>query len=197
MLICIVYFEYVNELSSWCYFSICYVNLICGVAHAADNSIPTPFQQLRDGVPMDAILCNEPRELSILDSTTPLCLSESTYETLSGYGLDIVKSDRSFLDIIKTVNQIPDVKEAEVQRIVAETIKLYELEKEGAFPVIDSIIEEPLRFYPFVLNLDTKEVVSHATVPDLIGTVSKILVGDYVDRAGELIVADLESNKST
>lgn len=167
-----------------------------GAAHAADVA-PPPLQQQRDGIPLDAIQCNVPNELYIRGSDTPLCLRESTYERLVSIGLDLAPSDRSYLDIINAINLIPDVKEREVQQVVSETIKMYESDTENAFSNINSMSEDPQRYYPFVLDFESKTIAAHGTAPDRIGTESSILSGDFADRSGDLIVADILTENST
>ena len=166
-----------------------------GVAYA-DSAASPPFQQQRDGVPLDAIECNAPRELYIRDSTIPLCLHMSTYELLSGYGMDLVPSDRSYADLINAISSIPGAGPAEVQRVVKETIRMYESDTENAFVNIDMLSENPILHYPFVVDPDTRTIVSHGASPARVGDPSVIL-GDYADRPGDVILEELRNGSST
>ncbi len=74
-----------------------------GFAYAGDSSgidgrHPSPLQQQRDGVPLDAIMCNMPNELYIKNTDTPVCLTPSTYERLLEYGLDLAPRDEPAAD---------------------------------------------------------------------------------------------------
>ena len=110
-----------------------------GAAYAA-SSAPPPFQQQRDGVPLDAIECNAPRDLYIRDSSIPLCLYAPTFEFLSGLGMDLIPSDRSYADMISAISSIPDAGPAEAQRVVKETIRMYESNTDSAFANIDAAV---------------------------------------------------------
>ena len=57
------------------------------------KTYPSPLQQQRDGVLLDAIMCNMPNELYIKESSVPVCITASTYERLLVYGLDLVPYD--------------------------------------------------------------------------------------------------------
>ncbi len=69
-----------------------------GDSSGTDGKYPSPLQQQRDGVPIDAILCNMPNELYIKNTDTPVCLTPSTYERLLEYGLDLAPHDEPAAD---------------------------------------------------------------------------------------------------
>ena len=56
------------------------------------NHAPSPFQQQRDGIPLDAISCNAPRDLYIRDSSIPLCLNLSTYTDWNMFAIVLAKT---------------------------------------------------------------------------------------------------------
>ena len=170
-------------------------SISAGVAYAADPA-PPPFQQQRDGVPLDAIECNEPRDLHIRDSNIPLCLYVSTYELLSGYGMDLVPSERSYADIIKAVDSIPDAGADKAQRVVRETIRMYESDRENAFANINVLSENSVLHYPFVIDPDTERIASHGASTARIGDPS-VIFGNYADRPGEAILGELRNGSGT
>ena len=170
-------------------------SISAGVAYAVDPA-PPPFQQQRDGVPLDAIECNEPRDLYIRDSNIPLCLYVSTYELLSGYGMDLVPSERSYADIIKAVDSIPDAGADKAQRVVRETIRMYESDRENAFANINVLSENSVLHYPFVIDPDTERIASHGASTARIGDPS-VIFGNYADRPGEAILGELRNGSGT
>ena len=42
--------------------------------YAIDFEYSPPLQQQRDGVPVDAIQCNAPREMYLMNAMTPVCI---------------------------------------------------------------------------------------------------------------------------
>lgn len=63
-----------------------------------DGKYPPPLQQQRDGVSLDAIMCNPSHELYLKNTDTPVCLTSSTYERLLEYGLDLTPQDEPATD---------------------------------------------------------------------------------------------------
>ena len=70
--------------------------------NAAAAEYPAPLQQQKDGIPVDAIQCNAPRDLYIKNSATPVCISASTYDSLLERGLDLALHE-SFARTIYTI----------------------------------------------------------------------------------------------
>lgn len=62
-------------------------------AYGDTETYPPPLQQQRDGVPLDAIMCNMPNELYVTSSSAPLCITPYAYERLLVYGLDLAPYD--------------------------------------------------------------------------------------------------------
>ena len=77
---------------------------------------PTPLQQQRDGVSIDAIQCNAPRDLYLMNSMIPVCIYASTYDSLLERGLDLVLHE----SFARTIYTITDVGVPEIQRVVEE-----------------------------------------------------------------------------
>ena len=150
---------------------------------AAAAEYPPPFQQQRDGITLYDIQCNEPRELYIRDSHMPVCITASTYELFSGYGMDLVP-----------VSSITP--ETKVQRIVEETIGLYKSEGVDAFAAINAMAENDIPYYPFVLDPVAGTVVSHGAHPERVGGQSVILSG-AADSPPEEIIERLQAGAGT
>ena len=74
-----------------------------------------------------------------------------------------------------TINSMTTIGEPEVQRIVEQTIRMYESDKDSAFANINLLSENPVAHYPFVLDPDTKTIVAHGAFPDRVGSVSVAL----------------------
>ena len=66
------------------------------IAHAQSDeqmvseTYPSPAKQLKDGVGMHDIQCNDSRELYIRQSQTPVCLYDETYDLMQGRGIELV-----------------------------------------------------------------------------------------------------------
>ena len=150
---------------------------------AAAAEYPPPFQQQRDGITLYDIQCNEPRELYIRDSHMPVCITASTYELFSGYGMDLVP-----------VSSITP--ETKVQRIVEETIGLYKSEGVDAFATINAMAENDIPYYPFVLDPVAGTTVSHGAHPERVGGQSVILSG-AADSPPEEIIERLQAGAGT
>ena len=153
-------------------------------ASAYAAQYPPPLQQQRDGAALFDIRCNDPKELYVRDSQAPVCITESTYELLSGYGLDLVLA--SSLGV-----ESPAMS---VQRVVEETVSLYESEGEEAFAIINAMRSTDPR-YPFVIDYETQAMVAHAAIPQLVGVDARTIVTP--DRSHEEILADLERDGGT
>ena len=161
-------------------------------AHAGTAAHPSPFQQQRDGIMVDAIQCNAPRELYVRDSQTPVCISASAYEALLERGVGLVP----YQSFARTIYTITDAGEPEVRRVVEEAIRMYDLaaDREDAFADINGLSENIVVHYPFVLDPDTRNVVAHGANPDNVGAKSVIL-GDYADRPYDVILEVLQGGE--
>ncbi len=162
-------------------------------AYAATAEYPAPLQQQRDGVSIDAIQCNAPRDLYIRDSQTPVCISASTYGSLLERGVELVLHE----SFARTIYTITDAGVSEVQRVVEETIRMYDADKENAFAEITSLADNPVVHYPFVLDPDTKTVVAHGAIPARAGTPSQIILDGYADKPYDIILEELQNNDGT
>ncbi len=158
-------------------------------ADAADY--PSPFQQQQDGISLDNIQCNVPRELYIRDSQVPVCISASTYDILLGYGVDLAPSG----SLASTINSITDTGDLKVQRVVEATVSMYDSDKENAFASINSLSEIIVPHYPFVLDPDTRNVVAHGAFLDRIGTQS--VVFSDADKPYDVIIDELQNSDGT
>ena len=71
------------------------------IAHAQSDeqmvseTYPSPAKQLKDGVGMHDIQCNDSRELYIRQSQTPVCLYDETYDLMQGRGIELVPATPS------------------------------------------------------------------------------------------------------
>ena len=162
-------------------------------AYAATAEYPIPLQQQRDGVSIDAIQCNAPRDLYIRDSQTPVCVSASAYDLLLERGVDLVLHE----SFARTIYTITDAGVPEVQRVVEETIRMYDADRESAFADITALAGNPVVHYPFVLYTDTKTVVAHGAIPDRVGTPSQIILGGYADKPYDVIIDELQNSDGT
>lgn len=158
----------------------------------ASDEYPSPLQQQREGISIDDIKCNAPRELYLRDSQTPVCIFPETYNILIGerykLGLVLHESYTSF------IYAITDAGESEIKRVVEETINRYNLDKEDTFDSINKIATNPVSHYPFVLDPETKKILAHGADQDRIGIPSLIL-GDYADIPYYKIITKLQNNE--
>ena len=162
-------------------------------AYAATAEYPTPLQQQRDGVSIDAIQCNAPRDLYIRDAQIPVCVSASAYDLLLERGVDLVLHE----SFARTIYTITDAGVLEVQRVVEETTRTYDADRESAFADITALAGNPVVHYPFVLDPDTKTVVAHGAIPDRVGTPSQIILGGYADKPYDVIIGELQNSDGT
>ncbi len=163
-----------------------------GEVHAATSKYSPPLQQQMNGVPVDAIQCNAPRELYLMNSMTPVCIYASTYQTLLERGTDLAP----YQSFARTVYLITDAGEMEVQRVVEETVHMYESDKENALANVNGLSENIVVHYPFILDPDTKNIVAHGASPDRVDTRSTIL-GNYADKPYSVIVDELQDGDGT
>ena len=147
-----------------------------------------PLQQQMDGASLDAIRCNAPRDLHIIDSQTLVCISGPTYETLLGRGVDLAPY-QSLSDIVRSITGAGD---SDVQNIVEVAASLYGYVGEGAFASINTLSGDAVSHYPFVLDPDTGMIVAHGASPEKIGTPSAIL-GEFAARPAGGVLDELQN----
>lgn len=155
-----------------------------GLAYAEH---PAPHQQWRDGVSIHAVQCNEPRELYIRDSETPICLTQSTYGLLLGYGMDLTIP--TLEDLITSIEEAGPL---EVQQVVAATIRMYDSGTSNEFASINALSSIPVLHYPFVLDPETRSIVAHGSNPSIIGNPSAVF-GEFATNPPEEIIAQLKA----
>ena len=169
------------------------VNAVSTYAETAtgDMYLP-PFQQLRDGTPIDKIKCNAPRDLYIRDSQMPICISAEAHNILVNRGLSIDPVlVQTYASIIYKVEE--DAGESDIKYVVEETISMYNTNREMAFGNINDLSENLVSHYPFVLDPDTRHIVAHGADQDRVGVPSLIL-GDYADKPYDTIMAELQDD---
>ena len=110
--------------------------------------------------------------------------------------MDLIPSDRSYADMISAISSIPDAGPAEAQRVVKETIRMYESNTDSAFANIDALSENPILHYPFVIDPDTELIVSHGASATRVGALS-VIFGNYADRPSDAILEDLRNSSGT
>ena len=155
---------------------------------AAYAEYPPPHQQLRDGVSIDAVQCNEPRELYIRNSETSVCITQPTYELLLGYGMDLTHPTLRGL-----ISSVTDAGTSEIQQIVEATIRMYDIDPDSAFDNIGELSDIRVLHYPFVLDLETRTVVAHGSNLGRIGAPSAIF-GEFATNPADEIIARLETS---
>ena len=164
-----------------------------GPVHAADSStaIPSPNQQVKYGVSIYDVQCNEPLDLYIRDSITPVCIRESTYEILLDGGMNLAVP--TILPLEDLINSITDATPQQIQQVVASTIQMYDSDPDNAFANINDISVLSVSHYPFVIDPETRTVTSHGFNPDRVGVDSAIL-GEFATNRPEEIIASLNTN---
>ena len=155
---------------------------------AEPDGYPYPLQQQMDGAPLDAIQCNAPRELHIIDSQTPVCISGPTYEALLGRGVDLAP----YQSLSGIVRSITDAGDSDVQNVVEAAVSLYGYIGEGAFASINALSGDAVSHYPFVLDPDTGMIVAHGASPEKIGTPSAVL-GEFAARPAGDVLDELQN----
>lgn len=151
----------------------------------------TPNQQQREGTTIDAIHCNMPRELYLRNSETPVCMYVNTYNILVERGMDLVLHESYF----RTIYILDESEVQNAQRAVEETIRMYDLDKDGAFSNINNLSANVIPHYPFVLDPTTGLIVAHGNNPNRTDSESLIL-GNYADTSSDVILAELQKGNS-
>lgn len=103
-------------------------------------------------------------------------------------------SERDYGELLEALDEYaPDsiTPEADeyVVKVVADTIRAYDLDKDGTLARINAL-EADYEEYPFVIDPTTKTIVAHGAVPDRIGTIS-ILFTEGADKHPDAILSEL------
>lgn len=155
------------------------------------TAFPSPYQQLREGVVIDAIQCNASRDLYLRNSEIPVCVSASVHDVLVERGIDLVLYE----SYSRTVYMLDEPEIQKVQRTVEETILMYDSYKDDAFSNINRISANTITHYPFVLDPVTKTIVAHGQDVSRVDTPSLIL-GNYADVPSDVILDELQKDNS-
>ena len=160
--------------------------------YAADQ-YATPYQQIRDGVSVYGVQCNEPTNLYIRNADTaaplPICITPSTYQALLDYGMTL--SVPTLNDLLLAID---DAGNSEVQQVVTATIRMYESDPENAFANINAVSELSVLHYPFVLDPDTRTILANGANPEIIGMQSAV-IGEFATNPPDEIIAQLETGE--
>ena len=141
-----------------------------------DAQYPPPLEQYNAGVALYEIQCNEPRDLYVTGSNTPVCLYPDTYQLLLERGVSL---------------SMPPTPESIVRGVIDETIALYNSDPDGAFATITAMmLTDPS--YPFVIDLDTI-IVAHGSNPDRVG-VSSVLIAS-TNKPTDVIISELQEGE--
>ena len=164
-----------------------------GTVYATDSStvVPSPNQQVKNNVSIYDVQCNEPLDLYIRDSITPICIKESTYAILLDNGMNLTVP--TILTLENLINSITDATPQQIQQVVASTIQMYDSDPDNAFANINDISVLSVSHYPFVIDPETRTVASHGFNPDRVGVDSAIL-GEFATNRAEEIIASLNTN---
>ena len=65
------------------------IRLVPASQPADATTYPPPLRQLASGIAADDVQCNGPRELYIRGSGAPVCITQSSYDRLTGLGIDL------------------------------------------------------------------------------------------------------------
>ena len=155
------------------------------LAHAAEY--PPPYQQLREGTAPEAVLCNEPSELYIRNSDTPVCITPAAHKLLAAHGVDL---DTPTLAAI--VGSIHDSGPGQVQQVVKAAVRAYEIDPEGTINAINSLPEAGAWHYPYVIDLETRIVVADGSDPAQVGNLSPVF-GPFATNPAEGVISRLNS----
>ena len=154
---------------------------------------PPPPQQLKEGVSPHAIQCNEPTDLYLINSETPVCLTHSSYEALLNHGLNL-----TFPSLREMIISIEDAGPEEILQIVERVKRMYDFDPDSVFEEIDALSDLAVTHYPFVLDLETKTVAAHGALPSRVGVTSFILVGqEFATNPAHEIIERLETTEGT
>jgi hypothetical protein len=141
-----------------------------------DVQYPSPLEQYNAGVALHEIQCNEPRDLYVTGSDTPVCLYPDTYQLLLDRGVSL---------------SMPPTPESIVRGVIDETIALYNSDPDGAFATITAMmLTDPS--YPFVIDMDAI-IVAHGSNPDHVG-VSSVLIAS-TNKPTEVIISELQEGE--
>ncbi len=141
-----------------------------------DVQYPSPLEQYNAGVALHEIQCNEPRDLYVTGSDTPVCLYPGTYEMLLDRGVSL---------------SLPPTSESVVRGVVDDTIAMYNSDPDGAFATISAMMSSDTS-YPFVIDSDGI-VVAHGANPDHVGADSALIAS--TDKPVDVIISELQEGE--
>ncbi len=141
-----------------------------------DVQYPSPLEQYNAGVALHEIQCNEPRDLYVTGSDTPVCLYSDTYEMLLDRGVSL---------------SLPPTLESVVRGVVDDTIAMYNSDPDGAFATISAMMSSDTS-YPFVIDSDGI-VVAHGANPDHVGADSALIAS--TDKPVDVIISELQEGE--
>ncbi len=141
-----------------------------------DVQYPSPLEQYNAGVALHEIQCNEPRDLYVTGSDTPVCLYPDTYEMLLDRGVSL---------------SLPPTSESVVRGVVDDTIAMYNSDPDGAFATISAMMSSDTS-YPFVIDSDGI-VVAHGANPDHVGADSALIAS--TDKPVDVIISELQEGE--
>lgn len=148
---------------------------------------PTPRVQLSEGVAAEAIQCNEPKNLYILASGSPICITQSTYGALVDRGVDL-----KIPTLVGLINSIQDAGSEEIQHIVKATIQMYDIDPEGTLDMIRSLSNPSISHSPFVIDLESRALVADGSDPEQTGKLAPIF-GEFATNPADEIIDRLQA----
>lgn len=156
-----------------------------GLAYASEY--PAPHQQLSAGVVAEAIQCNEPRNLYILGSGSPVCITQSTHDSLTDRGVDLRAPTLAGLMI--SISDGDYATPEEVQQIVQVIIQMYDADPDGTIEAINSL-SDPAEHSPFVIDLESRILVADGSDPEQVGQTAPIF-GEFATNPADEIIGRL------
>ena len=155
------------------------------LAYAAEY--PTPYRQLSEGVAAEAVQCNEPRDLYIRNSDSPVCITQSTYDTLVGQGVDL-----EIPTLASLISSIQDAGSEEIQQVVKAAIRMYDIDPEGALDAINSLSDPGIAHYPYVIDPETRTLVADGSDPEQAGK-RALIFGEFATNPADEIIDRLQA----
>ncbi len=148
---------------------------------------PTPRVQLSEGVAAEAIQCNEPKNLYLLASGSPICITQSTYGALVDRGVEL-----KIPTLVGLINSIQDAGSEEIQHIVKATIQMYGIDPEGTLDMIRSLSDPSILHSPFVIDPESRALVADGSDPEQTGKLAPIF-GEFATNPADEIIDRLQA----
>ena len=193
-------------------------SMVLGTAYADTEQHASPYQQIRDSIPLDSIQCNGQLQLYIRDSQTPLCLTASGFDLLVKRGMDIAMPEDVMpaMDDVQPENEtqpedvmppkapaaeastlselvgsINDAGDAEVRMIVEWVVEQYKADDKGTISSVNGLSDHTsVPHYPFIVDSNDKTILAHGANPVRIGSVTEVF-GDHTVNTPEDVIAEL------